>query len=195
MRTIFLTASCLAAFGLAAFAQQNPPNTPQPVPQTPQPVPQTPDVNRPQDRDTRASSAEKSMSAQEAAEMFRTAKHSLTDSIATAERQSGGKAVAAHCCMKSQTDIAYLKERKSWPAGRPDVRRTNEQKRDEQGRDTPDQSRTVTTSEEGPVCIVTCLVGDNRLVEVVVCSKSNSVVADRPIDSISGSYRSAAVER
>lgn len=201
MRTVLLTASLVAALGLAAFAQQNPqnPQNPQTPPQ-PQPNPQTPSVSISQEREVRIGS-DKSVNAQQAAEMLRYSKHSLSDSISTAERQCNGKAVAAHCCVKSVADITYLREKKAWPAGQPDIRRggtpsgTNEQKRDAQGEDTPDRSRTVVVGEEGPVCIVTCLVGDNRLVELVVCSKSNQVLADRPIDSVGSAYSSTAIEK
>src|SRR5262245_54882451 len=121
MRTILAIASCATAIGLAAFAQ-NPPQNPPQNPQNPQPVPQTP--ARPQEREIRTTN-DKRMTAQEAAEMFRMSQHSLSESIGIAERQSGGKAVAAHCCMKSESEInsARTDDSKSWPAGKPDVRR------------------------------------------------------------------------
>lgn len=190
MRTLLTVASCATALGLAAFAQQTPPQPPQ-NPQNPQPVPQTP--ARPQEREIRIG-ADKRMTAQEAAEMCRMSQHSLTESIGIAERESGGKAIAAHCCMKSESEV------KSWPAGKPDVRRggtpsgTNEQKRDEQGRDTSDQSRTA-SGEKGPVCVVTCLVGDNRLVEIAVCSKSNKVLGERQVDAAGDITARTSIER
>lgn len=199
MRMILTTAAVLSMVGLAAFAQQQ--NPPQNPPQNPQPVPQSPSNNRSQDRDARPS-PDKSMTAQEAAEMFRTGKHSLAESIGIAERQGSGKAVAARCCMKSQDELTTWRsnEAKPSPAGQPEIQRggtpsgANEQKRDAQGRDIKDQSRAA-TGEKGLVCVVTCLVGDNRLVEYVVCSKSNQVVAERSIDSISGTYSQATDER
>lgn len=209
MRRLLATASCLAALGLVAFAQQNPqnpqnqqnpqnPQNPQ-SPQQPQPAPQSPGIDRPQDRDARMGS-DKTMTAQEAAEMFRTAKHSLSDSIGTAERQSGGKAIAARCCMKTQDELTSMREAKPSPAGQPDVRRggtpsgSNEQKRDDQGRDISDKSRTA-TGEKGPVCIVTCLVGDNRLVDLFVCSKTNVVLGERQVDSLASASGTPGAER
>ena len=195
MRRLFATASCLAALGLVAFAQQNPIN-PQ-NPQQPQPSPQSPESNRPLDRDARTI-ADKTMTAQQAAEMFRTAKHSLADSIGAAERQSGGKAIAAHCCMKSQDELTSMREAKPSPAGQPDIRRggtpsgANEQKRDDQGRDISDKSR---TGEKGPVCIVTCLVGENRLVELYVCSKTNTVLGERQVDALASADGKSGTER
>lgn len=197
MRRLIATASCLAALGLMAFAQQNP-QDPQ-NPQQPQPSPQSPESNRPLDREVRMGSG-KTMTAQEAAEMCRSAKHSLTESIGTAERQSGGKAISAQCCMKSQDELTSMRETKPSPAGQPDVRRggtpsgANEQKRDEQGRDTSDKSR-VAIGEKGPVCIVTCLVGDNRLVELFVCSKTNTVLGERQVDALASADGKPGIER
>lgn len=191
MRMILTTAAVLSMVGLAAFAQQQNPQNPQ----QPQGTSQSPNTNRPQDGDVRASS-DKGLTAQEASEMFRSGKHSLTESIGTAERQSGGKAIAAHCCMKSKDEVTTWRssDGKPSPAGQPEIQRggtpsgTNEQKRDDQGRDTADRSRATTPGEKGPVCIVTCLVGDNRLVKYVVCSKSNQVLAERPIESLASTY-------
>lgn len=179
LRRIIGAGAVVLACSLALYAQQQPQQ-----PQQPQnPQPQNPTYPRSTSIDDRSDKGH--MTAQKAAEMFRSAKHSLSDSIRTAEQRSGGKAVSAYCCMKSKSDV------KKWPAGRPDVRRggtPDEGRRDDQGRETRDTARDTGTDKAGPVCVVTCLVGDNRLMEIAICSESNEVLAEYPVESVSSIY-------
>lgn len=172
--------------GVAAFAQQQPTERPQ--------------TAQPTQRTTDQADSGKSMSAQEAAEMFRYGKHSLADSISVAERKVNGKAIAAHCCMETQDEINRVSTNKSG--------RTNEGSSgsstgtsgnsgssgnsagttgNNNAEQTGKQTRTTGETMHGdkrPVCIVTCLVDNNRLEKVVVCSQSNEVLAQCAVTSI-----------
>jgi len=188
MRKFAAAITASAAIGLAAFAQQqnahqqNPPSNPN------QPANQQPaNQDRHQPRLTERVSGDKDgMTAREAAEMFRAGKHSLADSIAVAERKTGGKAVSAKCCMKSEAELAAMRIDSPKPQAKSPGQPPNPEQAhgiDPQSDPKRDEVR-VSGSEKGPVCVVTCLVDDNRLTEVVVCSKSSEVVAQRPINAV-----------
>lgn len=160
----------LALAGPAAVAQQDSPTRPLNL--------QDSSRITAQESTVAPSSTGAAISAEEATAMFRSAKHSLSESVGVAERKCGGKAIAARCSMKSRDEITSGYSRGA---------NRNEPNRAGQVREIADESRTTTAGERGPVCVVTCLVGDNRLVDVVVCSKSNQVLAEEQIDSIAAS--------
>jgi sporulation protein YlmC with PRC-barrel domain len=187
MRTRFAPLAASAVLMAASATAQQQPQQPRPV------TPPAANEARADDRTTPEFRSEKSMTAAQAAEMFRSARHSLADGIGVAERTCGGKAVAAHCCTKTSAELEEMRlsAPKKSPAGRPDIARggtpsePNERKRDEQDR-TIDQNRGAAETGKGPVCVVTCLVGDDRLVELIICSQSGQVLAQRQVNSIAG---------
>ncbi len=163
--------------GVAAFAQQQQPTE---RPQTAQPTQRTYD----------RTDSDKTMTAQEAADMFRSSKHSLAESITVAERRVNGKAIAAHCCMKTQDEIERVGPNKSGRANENSTGNTtgtagnpNQDKPDKTDRQTRTSGENM-HGEKRPVCIVTCLVDNNRLEKVVVCSQSNDVLAQCAVTSI-----------
>jgi sporulation protein YlmC with PRC-barrel domain len=105
------------------------------------------------------------MNAQQVADMFRDTKHSLSDSIKTAEKACNGKAAFARCLSMTQAQI--------------DAERAGT------------KSNETRTTEEGKenyktVCQVTCLVDNDRLVEVFVDAGANDVIAQHEVSMIHG---------
>src|SRR4029453_14700978 len=95
------------------------------------------------------------------AEMFKKASHSLVQGIQAAETACHGRAVTAHCCMG---------ERGKAPAGQHPPRQ-------------PPRGRNTTGGGSDPqvICVVTCLVDNNRLVEVRVDSSNGRVLDQRDV--------------
>jgi sporulation protein YlmC with PRC-barrel domain len=95
--------------------------------------------DQPGDRATARSGTVSSMTTPQVAALMKNTKHSLADSVATAERHCNGRAVRAEC----------------WRG-----------------------------ADAGPICVITLLVGDNRLVEATVNTQSGEIVSQRDVNTL-----------
>lgn len=171
MRKLFVVAAVLVWTAAAVAQQEHGTNAPQQersMGMQHQPGAMTGDTNK------------QIMTSQQIADIFRNIKHSLSDSISVAERNCNGKAAYAFCCLKSQSELENMRMGMSQNPAERSQNPTERQNPSEMGR-TPQPG---TTAQQKPVCMVTCLVDNNRLVEVTVDAENGQVLGKRDVQTI-----------